>query len=117
MKSFSLTKKERILERADFIDIRNRGHRLRTENFTVIARPNSSNTTRLGITVSKRFGNAVKRNRVKRLIREFFRLYKHSIPVGYDVVIIPQRKTESLSFSKVCDELGNVLIKHDAFIS
>jgi len=117
MKSLSLTKKERVLKRADFIDISVHGHRLRTENFTVIAQPNGGDITRLGIAVSKRVGNSVKRNRVKRLIREFFRLHKHSIPTGYDVVIIPLQKIEAPSFSKVCDELRNALIKNDEFIS
>jgi ribonuclease P protein component len=117
MKSLSLTKKERVLKRADFIDISVRGHRLRTENFTIIARPTGGDITRLGIAVSKRVGNAVKRNRVKRLIREFFRLHKHSMPTGYDVVIIPLHKIEAPSFSKVYDELRNAVIENDKFIS
>jgi ribonuclease P protein component len=117
MKSFSLTKKERVLKRADFIDIRLRGHRLRTENFTIITQPNGGDITRLGIAASKRVGNAVKRNRVKRLMREFFRLHKHLMPTGYDVVIIPLHEIEAPSFSKVCDELSNALIKNDTFIS
>jgi len=117
MKSLSFTKKERILKRADFINISLHGHRRRTKNFTIIAQPNGGDITRLGIAVSKRVGNAVKRNRVKRLMREFFRLRKHSMPTGYDVVLIPLHKIEAPSFSKVCNELGDVLTKNDAFIS
>jgi ribonuclease P protein component len=117
MKSSSLTKKERILKRADFIDINLHGKRLRTENFTIIVQPNGRGITRLGITVSKKVGNSVKRNRMKRLIREFFRLHKHAIPTGYDIVIIPLREIEAPSFPKVREELNNALAKHGEIFS
>ena len=117
MRSSSLTKKERILKRADFIDINLHGKRFRTENFTIIARPNGGDITRLGITVSKRVGNSTKRNRVKRLIREFFRLHKHAIPKGYDVVIIPLHEIQAPSLSAVREELGNALVKNGEFFS
>jgi ribonuclease P protein component len=117
MKSSSLTKKERILKGADFIDIKLRGKRLYTANFTVIARPNGGDVTRLGITVGKRIGNSPKRNLVKRLIREFFRLHKHEIPKGYDVLIVPIREIETPSLSKTCEELRNALEQNGKIFS
>ncbi len=47
--------------------------------------------TRIGISVSKKYGNAVARNCWKRLIRESFRLQQHSIPEGMDLVVRPKR--------------------------
>jgi ribonuclease P protein component len=117
MRSSSLTKKERILKRAEFIDINLHGKRFRTENFTIVAQPNGGDVTRLGITVSKRVGNSAKRNRVKRLIREFFRLHKHEMPKGYDVVIIPLHEIEAPSLSKIREELGSTLVKNGEFFS
>jgi ribonuclease P protein component len=117
MRSSSLTKKERILKRADFIDINLHGKRFRTENFTIIAQPNGGDITRLGVTVSKRVGNSAKRNHVKRLIREFFRHHKHAMPKGYDVVIVPLHEIQAPSLSKVREELGTVLVKNGEFFS
>lgn len=46
---------------------------------------------RLGLSVSKKVGNAVTRNRWKRLIREAFRLSRHELPEGLDLVVRPQK--------------------------
>ncbi|PIE01070.1 MAG: ribonuclease P protein component [Acidobacteria bacterium] len=47
-------------------------------------------SSRLGLVVSKKAGNAVVRNRIKRMIREAFRLSKHLFPFQFDLVVIPR---------------------------
>ena len=60
----------------------------------VFALPNELGRSRLGLSVSRKVGNAVVRNRWKRLIREAFRRNKHEISRNVDLVIIPQRGAE-----------------------
>jgi len=113
MRLFSFKKEERILKKQEFIALNLHGKRYYTKNFVVIIRENRRDITRLGITVSKRVGDSVKRNRIKRLIREFFRLNKQQIPRGYDVIIIALKGSDTFNFLKVQEELGNLLIKTD----
>jgi ribonuclease P protein component len=113
MGSFSFRKEERIFRRAELLDLNIHGRRYYTKNFLVILNQNRRDITRLGITASKRVGNAVKRNRTKRLIREFFRLNKQQIPKGYDISIIALRVNDALNICKVQEELGDLLLKND----
>ncbi len=60
----------------------------------VQACPNDLPHNRLGLSVSRKYGNAVARNRLRRLYREAFRLSKHELPKGLDLVLIPRSPNE-----------------------
>jgi len=66
---------------------------------------NAKGVKRLGITVTKKAGNSVKRNRIKRLLREYFRLNKELFPDKLDVIIMAKRTMPPLAYHAACKEL------------
>ncbi|MDI6777535.1 MAG: ribonuclease P protein component [Syntrophales bacterium] len=111
MEKQTLGKHERIRKRKQYLIIYQQGERSYSENFTTIVCQNQLGTKRLGTTASKKIGGAVKRNRTKRLIREFFRLNKFKLSASHDFVIIVKRDISSLTYQDVCRELGSLLFK------
>ena len=69
------------------------------------ARKNRTGTNRVGITVSKKLGKAVVRNRVRRRIREAYRLNEERFLPGYDIVIVARSRAVEVSFQKLTDSL------------
>ena len=87
---------------------------------TIYAAPNDLAFSRLGLSLSRKVGNAVRRNRIKRLLREAFRLLRHDLPRGYDLLVVV-RPHEPLSLaeyqrilSAACVKLHNVWEKRIA---
>jgi ribonuclease P protein component len=60
--------------------------------------------TRLGITVTRKIGNAVARNRIKRLVREVFRQHRQRLPAGLDLVWVAKQQAAQASFADVLDD-------------
>ena len=58
------------------------------------AMPNGRDFSRLGLSVSRRYGNSVRRVRLRRLYREAFRLGRHELPAGLDLVMMPRSQKE-----------------------
>ena len=69
--------------------------------FVLYARKNRTNTNRVGITVSKKLGHAVVRNRIRRRIREIYRLNEEKFQPGWDIVIVARTKTIDADFQKM----------------
>ena len=65
------------------------------------ARQNRTNTNRVGITVSKKLGHAVVRNRVRRRLREVYRLHEAAFAPGWDIVLVARSKAVSASFPQL----------------
>ena len=62
------------------------------------ARPNRLNTNRIGITVSKKLGHAVVRNRVRRRLREIYRIHEEQFTPGWDIVVVARSSCVGADF-------------------
>ena len=79
---------EKLRKRWEFERVYNEGRKFVNEVFVIYIAPNDLGINRLGIAVSKKLGKAVKRNRVRRLIRESFRLLEDKLRKGFDIVVV-----------------------------
>lgn len=83
-----LPKRLRLRRRRQYLAVQRSPNRVVTPHFIVYGRTNGRSHTRLGITVSRKVGKAVVRNRVKRLVREAFRRNRGALPTGLDLVLV-----------------------------
>jgi len=95
----------RLLGRGEFRRVYEEGQRRSTSLCAIFFRPNGLSQTRLGITASGRLGGAVVRNRVKRRLREVFRLRRASIPGGWDIVLNPREAVAKVPFPTLVREV------------
>jgi ribonuclease P protein component len=109
LRDHSFKKNERLLKRSEFLTVTQGGRKLHTRSFIVFSRSNGLGFSRIGITVSKKVGGSVVRNRIKRLVREFFRLNKAMIEKGIDIVVIAKGEAVGKGFGEVSGELGRAL--------
>jgi ribonuclease P protein component len=88
MKRFSFPKKKRLISNSQFKAVLTNGRRRSNGVLTLCMAKNDLEYSRLGVSVGKSHGNAVVRNRLKRLMREAFRQNQHQIPAGFDYVLM-----------------------------
>jgi ribonuclease P protein component len=102
-------KEERLLLRPEYRRATAHGNRRTSAHFVVYLASNNIGRPRLGITASRKVGKAVVRNRVKRLIREYFRVSKHCLPPSRDVVVIARKADAEMRLQEVMRELDRVI--------
>ena len=109
MGAFCFPRGERLLKSGDFKKLSEDGKRFDGNYFLVLYSPNGLGKSRLGVTVSKKVGRAVTRNRVKRLVREHFRHDKVALSDSYDVNVIAKSGSSSLSSREISEALNAIL--------
>jgi len=97
----TFTRAERLSGSNAFDRVFQNGRAFRRRKFILLAAPNPNGPSRLGLSVGRKFGSALRRNRIKRIIREAFRLNKSLLAAPVDMVIIPRREWRDLRLSEI----------------
>jgi len=95
----------RLLRRAEYDAVYREGRRRSSREFTLFLRPNGLDSSRFGWSIKKALGNAVRRNRIRRRLREILRLHRQEIAPGWDIVIHPRSSAATTQFSALQAEL------------
>lgn len=121
-RGFRFRRSHRLLDRRDFDRVIGRGRRRSSPELVVVTSPPGSRGRlpdpeesegvlrgRLGITVGRKAGSSVERNRFKRLVREWFRHQRASLPEPLDIVVIARRSGVELSLEDLSQRLARLL--------
>jgi len=114
-KEFS--RESRLLTPSQFQNVFNKPVRFGSKHFTILVTPNTDHNNRLGLAIAKkRVKLAVQRNRIKRLVREQFRLNQHQLP-DIDMVVMVKSGIDQLENQDIClqiDKIWQKIIKRFA---
>lgn len=111
--SLRFTRRMRIPDPRDFQRAFREGNRARGDTLIVVCRQNELGRTRLGLSVGKKiWRSAVRRNRVRRVFREAFRLTQHELPAHSDLILMAARPALEPELDATCREL--VALAHKA---
>lgn len=102
---------ERLKKNEDFKKIYSKGKSVVTPYLVLYFMRNNSGQNRLGISVSKKVGNSVVRNRAKRLIKEAFRLTPLTLKNGLDMVLIARVRMNQADYKTTVKHMNQVLNK------
>jgi ribonuclease P protein component len=99
----------RLVRRADFDAVYREGRKRTSREFAVFLRANGLGHSRFGWSIKKALGGAVRRNRIRRRLREIVRLYRSDIAAGWDVVIHPRASAATADFAALTSEFVRLL--------
>jgi ribonuclease P protein component len=113
LKGYSWQKEMRLRRPQDFRRVWKEGRSWAHPLFIIWAAPNNLSGTRFGLTASRKVGNAVERNRARRLLREAARHLAAHIPPGWDVVLVARRAILKAKAQRVQGALKVMLQRAD----
>lgn len=104
--------RHRLNKSTDFRRIFSKGKRIATRLFVIYILPNHQTFSRLGIQVQSKIGPAVRRNYIKRIVRDVFRKNKDSFRESVDIIFIAGKNLVNTSYREFCEEFKKSLQKY-----
>ena len=92
---------ESLRKNDDFRECYRSGKSCANRYLAVYVRPNGTENNRIGISVSRKVGNSVVRHRIKRLVRECYRLHEKEFDGGSDIVVVGRRSADGASYKEI----------------
>jgi len=102
----AFTRRSRIRGRQQFLEIYEHGQRVNGSYFVLFAVPGRTAGARLGITATRKFGGAVQRNRIKRVVREIFRSQARLRETPIDIVVNVKAAAREATFARLEADLA-----------
>lgn len=103
-----MKKKYLVKKNKEYRKIYQRGPSLANRYMVVFCLPNGLTHQRFGFSIGKKVGKAVKRNRLKRRMKEICRLNNHWFNSGYDYIFIARKGVENLDYPKLKEKVENL---------
>lgn len=104
-----MDKKNRLRNNEDFKKVYENGKNYWNRNLVLYIMKNGLDHWRVGFTVSKKIGNSVVRNRVKRRLKEIYRKNSNKVKEGYDIIIIPKKNVVDIGHKELESAMLHIL--------
>jgi ribonuclease P protein component len=110
-----MSKLARLRKNREFQIVFEKGSSVATRGLVLYRLTNAENINRTGFIVTKKLGNAVKRNHIRRLLKEAYRLFAGEIIVGKDLIFIARAPAATFNFEQAAAEMRQLLKKGGLF--
>jgi len=108
---FKFNKRNKLCKNEQFQAVYRRGKSFANRLLVMYVLPNNCDIRRVGVAAGKKLGNAVMRNRVKRLLREAYRLHQHEFVNGIDLILVGRRPLVQANLTQTVEALLSVAAK------
>ena len=108
--------KRKLSKTSEFKKVFSEGRRIEGKNLIIFISKNDYNFNRPGIIVKKETGKAVVRNKIKRWLREAFRMINKKLSPGYDIIVLAKNNVRESNYFEICYDLESLFYKGKLFL-